>query len=117
MPWVNEDLCTGCGVCVENCPSGALQMTPYFKASIDMEECIRCGDCHDICPSEAVRHDSEKIPDRVGDNMATAARLLGKCGSNGAKLEYINKYIKALYLENAVNEKTIEKLESLKQGL
>ncbi|MBN2532901.1 MAG: thiamine-binding protein [Spirochaetales bacterium] len=26
MPWVNKDMCTGCGVCVENCSSDSIQI-------------------------------------------------------------------------------------------
>ena len=27
MPWVNEDMCTGCGTCEEECPAGAIALT------------------------------------------------------------------------------------------
>ncbi|MFO7956562.1 MAG: 4Fe-4S binding protein, partial [Candidatus Brocadiia bacterium] len=61
MPWVSEEMCVGCGVCVEECPVDAIAMVDDV-ARINEEECIRCGHCHDVCPQEAVRHDSERIP-------------------------------------------------------
>lgn len=113
MPWINEKVCTGCGICVENCPADAILMEAGKTAEIDMSECIRCGDCHDICPQEAVRHDSEKIPEKTETNIKTARRLLEKCGTKEAKIKYLGKYIRAFNLENKVNQKSIEKLEAI----
>ena len=63
MPWIDKNKCTGCGLCVRECPVNAI-IIKEGKAEIDMDKCIRCGKCHDVCPQEAVRHDSEKIPQR-----------------------------------------------------
>lgn len=32
MPWVNEETCTGCGVCVDECPVGAMTIQDNSKA-------------------------------------------------------------------------------------
>jgi ferredoxin len=117
MPWINEIMCRGCGICVEHCPAHAILMKTTETAEINMDECIRCGDCHDICPEDAVRHDSEKIEEKVEGNMKTAHRLLEKCDVKKARLTCLEKYIKAIRLENKVNQKTIEKLEEMKKEL
>ncbi len=31
MPWVNEEMCVGCGVCVEECPEGADPSLPLLE--------------------------------------------------------------------------------------
>ena len=59
MPWVDENMCVGCGICVNECPVDAINME-NGKAVIDMKKCIRCKKCHEICPQKAVKHDSEK---------------------------------------------------------
>ena len=59
MPWIDEDMCVGCGICVEECPVDAISME-NGKAVIDMKKCIRCKKCHEICPQKAVKHDKEK---------------------------------------------------------
>jgi|GEM_PF-3573209 len=71
VPWIKEESCTGCGVCIEECPAGAIAMEDE-KTRIDMAECIRCGTCHDACPEGAVRHDSETIPLAEASNVAYA---------------------------------------------
>lgn len=76
MPWVDEEMCIGCGICVDECYPGAITLQDQGIASIDDDTCIRCGVCHSVCPEEAVRHDSERIPDEVEANLAWARELL-----------------------------------------
>ena len=50
---VNEDECTGCGICVDDCPAVAIKLVDD-KAKVDAEECTDCGTCVDSCPVEAI---------------------------------------------------------------
>ncbi len=50
---VNEEKCTGCEACVEECPSEAISMAGD-KAVIDVDACVDCGACVDVCPVEAI---------------------------------------------------------------
>ena len=75
MPWIDEDKCVGCGICVEGCPVNAITMGDG-RAEIDMGECIRCGRCHKVCPKGAVRHDSEKIPQEIEENIRWVKKLM-----------------------------------------
>lgn len=45
--------CIGCGICVKNCPAGAVSVTD-FCASIDQEKCTGCGVCMEKCPKKAI---------------------------------------------------------------
>jgi len=47
--------CIGCTKCAQECPVGAIDMTPYEQHAIDTELCIRCGGCYQICPVKAVK--------------------------------------------------------------
>ncbi len=54
---VNEDLCSGCGVCVTVCSYEAPKLIRSDKglvAVIDELRCKRCGLCVSACPSEAI---------------------------------------------------------------
>ncbi len=74
MPWVDQKKCTSCGTCVEACPVGAIVLDDQNLACIDQAACIRCGKCHDVCPVGAVRHDSERIPQEVVENLRWVKR-------------------------------------------
>ena len=50
---VDENKCTGCESCVEECPSEAIKMV-NDKAEINVETCVDCGVCVDACPVEAI---------------------------------------------------------------
>ncbi len=49
---VNEDLCSGCAVCVPQCPYGAI--TPGDVAEVNELLCEGCGTCVAACPSGAM---------------------------------------------------------------
>jgi len=55
---IDENLCTGCGQCVDACPADAIIMQDA-KAVINQSLCRQCGLCVDQCPVQAI---SESIP-------------------------------------------------------
>jgi nitroreductase/NAD-dependent dihydropyrimidine dehydrogenase PreA subunit len=55
-PEVILETCTGCGLCVEVCPSFVLDMMNGKATVVRGEWCIGCGHCGAICPVEAVMH-------------------------------------------------------------
>lgn len=75
MPWINKELCTGCGICVAECPADSIEMQSD-GAVIDEESCIRCGICHNVCPTDASRHDGERIPAEVKAKLDWAKDLM-----------------------------------------
>jgi ferredoxin len=54
---INQADCSGCGLCVETCPRGAIRLV-NGNARIDQSRCDDCGACLDVCPNGAiVRHE------------------------------------------------------------
>ncbi len=49
---VDASLCDGCGVCVDECPMGAIELNDV--AHVDEEICTECGSCVDVCPKGAI---------------------------------------------------------------
>ena len=117
MPWVDEGTCTGCGICVEKCPVGAISMEGE-KAKINMDECIHCGVCHDVCPQQAVRHDSEKTPEHIKANVEMTKRYMKECekhlGDAKERKKCLERMKKHFNREKLVAEKTLVELEKLK---
>jgi heterodisulfide reductase subunit A len=53
---VEEELCAGCGMCVEVCPYGAPSLSLLWGVSrINAVLCKGCGACAVTCPSKAIR--------------------------------------------------------------
>lgn len=57
----NEDICKGCGLCVNVCPpsiikiSETINLKGYHPAYVeDQEACISCAACGRICPDGVI---------------------------------------------------------------
>ncbi len=55
---IDEEACTGCEACVEECPYGALEMKGDVVTVND--RCTFCGACVDVCPVEAIALEKEE---------------------------------------------------------
>jgi heterodisulfide reductase subunit A len=54
---VDEELCAGCGYCVNACAYDAIKLDPKRKVAVVNEVlCEGCGACAATCPSGAVHH-------------------------------------------------------------
>lgn len=112
MPWIKTEDCVACGVCIDECPVGAITMNGQ-AAVINETACIRCGRCHDVCPREAVRHDSERIPEDVAANIKWTKNLLEHFKSPEDEKGLIKRMKRYFVKERKVAEQTIESLDNL----
>jgi len=52
---ISQIRCTSCGLCLEECPTGAMQPDPETRGlRIDEDRCIRCSHCGIVCPVGAI---------------------------------------------------------------
>ncbi|MCX7794074.1 MAG: ferredoxin family protein [Thermodesulfovibrionales bacterium] len=57
---INQELCKGCGYCVEACPKSAIVIGKrfnkmgYFVAEVVSDECTGCASCAEMCPEISI---------------------------------------------------------------
>jgi len=51
---IDPEACTGCGICVERCPTDAISLTGEGWVQRDESACLGCGVCSRFCPEEAI---------------------------------------------------------------
>jgi NAD-dependent dihydropyrimidine dehydrogenase PreA subunit len=53
-PIINAEECTGCGICVDTCENGVIEITRDRAAVVNEDDCTACGDCMEECPMGAI---------------------------------------------------------------
>jgi NAD-dependent dihydropyrimidine dehydrogenase PreA subunit len=53
IPKVNEEMCTACGICADDCPQGCYDIEDVAKLNRP-DDCTECGICIDDCPNGAI---------------------------------------------------------------
>jgi len=97
---VNQEECTGCGVCIEVCPVQAISLDLKRKAQIDSEKCIECGSCVRECPNQAielVQETAYPLAQRDLPQATTTASVPASTYQTGGTLRAIFQKLPALW--------------------
>lgn len=46
---LDDDLCTGCGICVMVCPHAVFEINQGKAQIVDIDDCMECGACSNNC--------------------------------------------------------------------
>jgi len=84
-----------------------MELTDDGFAEIDEVECIRCGRCHDVCPQDAVRHDSERIPQEVAENLQWVRKLLGHFQDPQEQSAFMQRMVRFFNKQKKVSERSL----------
>ena len=57
VPEITTDECSGCGICVDTCPAGVLDIVGSTAAVVNEDSCLECGECAEECPMGAIEID------------------------------------------------------------
>lgn len=80
---VDEQRCTGCGLCMLDCPAGSLEVEDGRSHLVDERVCDGGGACVGACPREAIEvvecearpFDQVRLMERVASRGQGAVRL------------------------------------------
>ena len=73
----NPELCLGCGLCVQVCPHGVLELRDKRVRVARRDDCMECGACVSNCPAEALW-----VRAGVGCAQAVINSALGRTGDS-----------------------------------
>ena len=59
IPEIDKDECSGCGICVEACGSGVIDIVGSTAAVVNEDDCCGCGSCAEECPIGALTFDED----------------------------------------------------------
>ncbi len=51
---IDGESCTGCGICVADCPMDAISLNTSNVAEVNVDSCIGCGVCTHVCPVDTI---------------------------------------------------------------
>ena len=54
QPVIDKDMCTGCGICIDECPKKVLELVNDIASPVRIQDCDGCGKCSESCPNEAI---------------------------------------------------------------
>lgn len=63
---VDDDVCTGCGLCIDACPMGNIILNAANQAEAG-EACLGCGLCTHVCPVDALHLTLIRQVDHIPD--------------------------------------------------
>ena len=54
IPDIDAEKCSGCGDCLEKCPTNAVELVAGKAVIVRPKDCNYCTDCEDYCPQDAI---------------------------------------------------------------
>ena len=115
-PEYDPEKCTGCGACVEVCPSGSItRLESQGKRTVSLwyGKCTFCARCEEVCPEKAIKltrdfelatFDKEHLTEKVEIEMVRCER----CGNWLTTARIIDK-VKAIPRELKLDAETLER--------
>ncbi len=98
---IDQEKCTGCGLCIPNCPEGAIQIIDGKARLVSDLMCDGLGACLGHCPEEAITIEEREA--EPYDEKKVMANIV-KAGDNTirAHLKHLNDHNETEYYRQAI---------------
>ncbi len=75
--FINPANCTGCGLCLKDCPEDAIDGGKKKIHIIEQDKCTNCGTCLDVCPTKfnaVIKLSGKPVPPPIPEDQRTIVR-------------------------------------------
>ena len=90
-------LCRNCGVCVKNCPVGALNIDADYKVIWNREKCVQCDTCIKVCPHDASPKIQWMTVEEVMKEVRRASPYIAGITTSGGECTLQNEFLIELF--------------------
>ncbi len=105
-PIIDQEKCTGCGLCLTVCPDQTLSLLSG-KAVVSGDRCLACGHCRAVCPTQAITlpalaldpvfqtfaADTRYLPPGQGDTAQLVRIMLSRRSCRNYKKEALDPHL------------------------
>ena len=90
-------LCAECGLCVEQCPEGALEKSEKGKIIYHPEKCVQCDTCIHICPNDSSPRTAVMTPEEVYERVRKQIPFIRGLTVSGGECMLRPDFLEALF--------------------
>ena len=95
MVYVDGAQCTGCGICEDHCPTGAIRLVEGV-ATVDPTKCTQCEACLKACPHGAVVMVLEPVAEGTSVSSTRPASEMAHVGTRSVPVSSQSKVMPAV---------------------
>jgi NAD-dependent dihydropyrimidine dehydrogenase PreA subunit len=99
---IDQEKCTGCGLCIPNCPEGAIQLIDGKARLVSDLMCDGLGACLGHCPEGAITIE-EREADKYDERKVMANIVKQGAATIAAHLTHLKEHIQTDYYNQALD--------------